>query len=105
MSLRRAMRCSRRRATVALILLVLGSAVAVHHAMPGDMHAMPGHTVCLAVLAAGALIAAVAVIGVTRARPPRPTSVALPASRCVTCSWSIPARAGPLFLRLLVLRL
>ena len=101
-----AMRGSRRRLAVLLMVLGLGGAVAVHHAMPMDMHAMAGHSVCLAVLAAGALLVAAAfAVRRVRPRPPRRTSVRIPASRPVACCWSTPARAGPLYLRLSVLRL
>lgn len=102
--LRMSLRRSRRRLVVVLALLALGGAVAVHHAMP-DMHSMPGHTICLAVLAGAALLA----VGISAARDGRPVlprpllrlalrSLVIPAPR------TVPARAGPIYLRLGVLR-
>ncbi len=106
-SVHRAMRGARRRSALMLILLGLGGAVVVHHAMPMDMHAMPGHSVCLAVLAAGALLLAAAAVvrRAARTHPPRPVGFRVPRCRPVARRWSIPARAGPRFLRLGVLRL
>ena len=101
------MRASQRKLAVVLVLGGLAAAVAVHHSIPMDMHAMPGQSVCLAVLAAGALLTGVAVIvRATRpGPPPRVTNFRIPLSRPVACDWSTPARAGPLYLRLNVLRL
>ena len=105
-SVRSMMRSSRRRLVLALVLLGLGGAVAVHHAVPMDMHTMPGPSVCLAVLAAGPLLAAAVVVArAARPRPPRFPHFRTPATRPVACDWSTPARAGPLYLRLSVLRL
>lgn len=105
MALRRAMARPRRRLAVALVLVAVATAVAVHHAPQTGMAPMPGHSVCLAILALGAGLAAatrlarVAVLALPRPllRIPVPTLVVL-APR------SVPARAGPLYLRLCVLR-
>lgn len=92
MKIRSAMRASRRRLSVVLILLGLGGAVAVHHAMPPGMHGMASHHICLAVLAGVAVLAAAAVA--VRAGRPRPRGVTdfrMPASSPPQCGWSTPA--------------
>ncbi len=102
MTLRAAlMRSSRRRLLTVVVLLGFSGAVAVHHAMPTDMASMPGHAVCVAALLAGALLS----VCVRRPRPPRVTNAQALPSRCIACDWSTPARAGPRYLRLNVLRL
>jgi hypothetical protein len=106
MALRRAMCGSRRRVAVALALLSLAGAVAVHHAAPSDMSSMAGHGICLAMLA-GALVGAAAA-GVKRFRTavPAPAVLRLAAVTLVVLApRSAPARAGPLYLRLRVLRI
>lgn len=106
MTLRRAMSGSRRRVVVALALLSLAGAVAVHHAAPSDMSAMTGHGICLAMLA-GALVAAAAA-GVKRlhtAPPVRAILRLVAVTLVVLAPRSAPARAGPLYLRLRVLRI
>lgn len=105
MSLREALRSSRRRLAVVVVLLGLAGAVSVHHGMPMDMHGMSGDTVCLALLAGGVLL----VTGIALASPPgpRPRAVGLSTPVAPSGTWcrSVPARAGPLYLRLAVLRL
>jgi hypothetical protein len=107
MTLRAAvMRSSRRRLVTLVVLLGLSGAVAVHHAMPMDMSAMPGHAVCVAALLAGALLVrAVVLVRAPRPRPRRVTKARALTSRYVLCDWTTSARAGPRYLRLNVLRL
>jgi len=99
----RGRRRRRRRMILLLAVLVLGSAVYYHHAEPSGMGEMIGGAICLAVLAGGALLLSEIRSGLLpRFRPlplPRPRSLGLPPS-----TRSVPARAGPLFLRLAVLR-
>jgi hypothetical protein len=85
-----------------MALLAITGLVAMHHGAPMDMHAMPAAAVCLAVLGVGVAVAAVAAFGF-RAR------LVLPVDWLIPASWpagprSVPARAGPLYLRLAVLR-
>lgn len=95
---------SRRRLSVVLVLLVLGGAVAVHHGMP-EMHSMPAGAVCLAVLGgAGLLTAAVSLVHECRISPPRPPTRLAPSSLIPTAPKAVAARAGPLYLRLGVIR-
>lgn len=105
MVLRGAMRSSRHRLAVVLVLLGLGGAVAVHHGMPMDMHAMPGHTVCLALLAGAVLFGAGVAFAAARTARPRAAESSTPITPSGTWCRSVPARAGPLYLRLAVLRL
>jgi hypothetical protein len=83
-------------------LLAITGAVAMHHGALMDMHAMPTAAVCLAVLGVGVAVAA----AVASAFPRR---LALPADWLIPAPWptgprSVPARAGPVYLRLAVLR-
>ncbi len=102
---RSALRSSRRRLAVVVVLLGLAGSVAVHHGMPMDMHAMSGQSICLALLAGAVLLVAGVVLA--RARRPRPRAPKLSTPVTPSGSWcrSVPARAGPLYLRLAVLRL
>jgi hypothetical protein len=98
----RLLRRTRRRLGLAMALLAITSLVAMHHGAPMDMHAMPAAAVCLAVLGVGVAVAAAGAFGF---RAP----LALPADWLIPASWpigprSVPARAGPLYLRLAVLR-
>jgi hypothetical protein len=105
-ALRRAMSGPRRRFAVALALLSIGGAVAVHHAAPADMSSMAGHAICLAVLGAGLLAAGG--VGVKRLRaaaPARPVLRLMPVTLVVLAPRSVAARAGPIYLRLRVLRI
>ncbi len=99
---RRYLRRSRRRVTLAVLLVAITGLVALHHGMPMDMHEMPAAAVCLAVLGAGVAVATAA--GALFAQ-----RLALPVDWLVPTAWlteprSVPARAGPLYLRLAVLR-
>jgi hypothetical protein len=93
---------SRRRLTLAAVLVATASLVALHHGVPMDMHEMPAAAVCLAVLGAGVAVATAAgALFVLRH--------ALPVDWLLPVAWlteprSVPARAGPLYLRLAVLR-
>jgi hypothetical protein len=96
------LRRSRRRVTLAVVLIATTGLVALHHAMPMTMHQMPAAAVCLAVLGTGAAVATAA--GASFA--PR---LALPMDWLVPVFWpaeprSVPARAGPIYVRLTVLR-
>jgi len=99
---RRLLRRSRRRLTLAVIVVAATSLVALHHGVPMAMHHMPAAAVCLAVLGAGVAVAKAAGALLL----PR---LALPVDWLVPVMWlteprSVPARAGPLYLRLAVLR-
>ncbi len=104
-ALRGALRSSRRRLAVMLVLLGLGGAVAVHHGMPMDMHAMSGHTVCLALLAGGVLLVAAAAVAAAGGARPWAADLRMPVTSSGSWCRSVPARAGPVYLRLAVLRL
>lgn len=96
------LRRPRRRVAVLLTMFFLLGAVVAHHGMPMDMHQMPAAAVCLAVLAGAALVAAGGVASVNLA-PRRVLGWELPAAP-VPAPQSVPARAGPLILRSVVLR-
>ncbi len=104
LSLRRGLRRSRRRLAVLLVLLGLAGAVAVHHGMPMDMH-MPGPAMCLAVLGGALVLFAGVALTSAFPRPPSATNLATPRALVVLSPRCAPARAGPLYLRLAVLRL
>jgi hypothetical protein len=100
--LRRLLRRTRHRVGLVMALLAITGLVALHHGAPMDMHAMPAAAVCLAVLGVGLAAASAAAFGF-QAR------LALPADWLIPASWptgprSVPARAGPLYLRLAVVR-
>ena len=103
MRIDRLLRSTRRRLAVALALLALGGVVAAHHGVVTDMHHMPAGAICLAILAGTAAVA----VALGR--------VAVPATSGLTLIWtpvdalppiarSVPARAGPIFLALAVIR-
>jgi hypothetical protein len=99
---RRFLRRSRRHLAVAAILVATTGLVALHHGMPMAMHEMPAAAMCVAVLGASVAVAA----GAGALFVPR---LALPVDWLVPVVWltrprSVPARAGPLYLRLAVLR-
>jgi hypothetical protein len=100
--IRRLLRRSRRRLTLAVTVVAATGLVALHHGVPMEMHGMPAAAVCLAVLGAGVAVAkAAGALMVPR--------LALPVDWLVPVVWlteprSVPARAGPLYLRLAVLR-
>jgi peptidoglycan/LPS O-acetylase OafA/YrhL len=104
MTLRAALRRSRREFVVALAVLGLAGAVAAHHGVPMDMHSMPAAALCLAIVTvAGAVVAVGAAVVFWR-------RIWAPVVRCGARSgWASarrgpPARAGPLFVWLQVLR-
>ncbi len=105
LSPKRVLRRSRHRLTLLLVLLGLASAVAVHHGMPMDMHAMGGQAICLAVLGGALLLVTGVVLTAVARRRARPTDLSTPRALIVPLPRSAPARAGPLYLRLAVLRL
>jgi hypothetical protein len=89
---------------LAAVVAVLATTalVAAHHGAPMDMHEMPATAVCLAVVGAGVAVAAA-------------VGVAFPARLALQSDWlvpaaprrptrGVPARAGPLYLTLAVLR-
>ena len=89
---------------MALAVIGLAGAVAAHHGAPMDMHAMPAAAMCLAIVAvAGAAVTAGAAVAGWR-------GVWAPVTACGSRpGWASgprrpPARAGPLFLRLQILR-
>jgi hypothetical protein len=101
-SIRRLLRRARWRFAAVVAVLAIAGLVAAHHGMPMDMHEMPTAAVCLAVLGAGVAIAAT--IGVAfPARLAFPGDWAIPAAPR-SRTRSVPARAGPLYLCLSVLR-
>ncbi len=105
LSLRRVLRGSRRRLAVLFVLVGLAGAVGVHHGMPMDMHAMPGQAICLAVLGGALLLVTGVALTGAAGRLPRPTNFPTPRALVVPSPRSAPARAGPLYLHLAVLRL
>jgi hypothetical protein len=83
---------------------MIAGAVEAHHGMPTDMHAMPAASMCLAVVAAGAVFALSAALAPLWRRSwiPFPAFV-------VPVGWPAPrpghaARAGPRYLILQVFR-
>lgn len=101
--MRAALRGPRRRLVLLLAILALGGLVASHHVEPKAMDGMAGG-ICLAVLAGGAALL------VSRIRPrwlPRLRPLRFRRPRrlpWISPPLSAPARAGPLYLRLSVLR-
>jgi peptidoglycan/LPS O-acetylase OafA/YrhL len=104
MTLRRALRRSRRRLVVALAVVGLAGAVAAHHGWPMDTHGMPAAALCLAIAtAAGAAVA----VGAGAAVWFRVWSGPIdggPRPSWRSIRHHSPARAGPSFARLQVLR-
>src|SRR4051794_20071536 len=100
----RLLRRARRHLVVVAAIAVCGGAVAAHHTMPVDMHAMPAAAMCLAVLGVAAVSAGAAVL--RRASPllPRVCGCWIPHRAPVARPRMAPARAGPLFMQLQVLR-
>jgi hypothetical protein len=103
LALRRVLGRSRCRVVVLVATIALVGAVAAHHSVPTDMHDMSAGVMCIAVLGAG--IAVASAIGLLALR----RMSATPSAWRPTWTWigapqSAPVRAGPLFLRLQVLR-
>ncbi len=104
MRLRRLFSRSRSRLALTVAVVGLAGAVVAHHT-PIDMHAMAGMTatmICLAVLSPATLVAAALNI-LPRVRP-RPPTVRILRALWIPQSRGTRARAGPLYLRLQVLR-
>jgi len=94
----------KRRVAVALAMIALLGAVSTHHAVPTHMDGMAAAAVCLAVTGLGVTVA---VARGTLAWLPtsRPLDLLQPLTAIrVPAPLAAPARAGPLFLRLSVLR-
>jgi hypothetical protein len=89
-----------RRLAILLAVLVVGGAVAAHHAIP-EMTAMGAAATCLAVL--GSAVVAVGLMAPRRRLAAAPDQPA-PVLRFVAAPRGVPARAGPVYLELLVLR-
>jgi hypothetical protein len=102
MRVRTGLRRSRRRLVVALAVIGLAGAVAAHHGAPMDVHAMPAAAMCLAIVAVAGAAVGAAVAGWRGVWAPVIACGSRP-------GWASgprrpPARAGPLFLRLQILR-
>jgi hypothetical protein len=93
-------RTSRRLVALAVVLCLSGAVVA-HHAAP-EMPGMTAGIMCLAVLAVAAAVTAAKVLR----RPNWPTAPIVVPLASIDCgnARTVPARAGPLYLLLLVLR-
>ena len=93
----------RRTALVAAVTVLLAGLVIAHHGLPMDMHGMPEAAVCLAIATAVVTVAAGAPI---LFQPDRVLSRLVPliADVWTPAPHGAPARAGPLFLRLQVVR-
>jgi hypothetical protein len=100
-SIRRLLRRARFRLAAVVAVLALTGLVAAHHGMPMDMHAMPA-AMCLAVV--GASVAVAAAIGVAFPVGLAPVADGLMPRAPGSPARGVPARAGPLYLRLTVLR-
>ncbi len=99
----RRLRSVRYRIALACALMAVSGAVIVHHNVPMDMHAMPDAAICLAII--GGAAAAVAIRLATLRRPRlTPGLLWVPHTPPVARLMSAPVRAGPLFIRLQVLR-
>jgi hypothetical protein len=101
-SIRRLLRRARFRLAAVVAVLALTGLVAAHHGMPMDTHAMPVAAVCLAVVGAGVAVTAAMGMGFPERLAPvadrlMPHALSSPAR-------GVPARAGPLYLHLSVLR-
>lgn len=104
MQLRRLFTRSHSRIALTAAVVALSGAVVAHHT-PIDVHGMPDMTatmICLGVLGAATLVA-VALNVLPRVRP-RPPTVGILRALWIPPTRGTPARAGPLYLRLQVLR-
>ncbi len=102
--LRRVLRRSRRSVAAVAVMGVLAVAVLAHHSMPTGMHVTPGMpagTICLAVLAAGAVSMAAGFMAGPRIPFPRFSSAERLRSLIDSAPRSVPARAGPIELSVL----
>jgi hypothetical protein len=100
----RLLRRARRHLLVAAALLVTSGAVAAHHGMPMDMHAIPAGAMCLAVLGGVAAAAGYALLRTAPRVLPAPSACWATHEAPIRRPRSVPARAGPLIVRLQVLR-
>jgi hypothetical protein len=90
-----------RRLAIVLVVLVVGGAVVAHHTMP-EMPGMAAAAACLFIVGGSAIaVAAVAVALPLRLGPLLAPALPTPPVRATQ---SAPARAGPIYLALLVLR-
>ncbi len=94
----------RRRLAILAVLLALVGIVAYHHSEPSEMDGMALGAVCLAVLGGATAALAVEVLRVRLPRPPASQRPGLLFLTRPTPVRGIPARAGPLYLRLGVIR-
>jgi hypothetical protein len=101
---REALSTPRRRLAILAVLLALVGLVAYHHSEPSDMDGMVVGAVCLAVLGGAAAALAVEVLRLRLPRPPVSQRPGLLFATRPAPVRGIPARAGPLYLRLAVLR-
>jgi hypothetical protein len=102
LSIRRTLRRSQRRALLLIALTGVTAVLVAHHDIPMDMHAMSAGAVCVAILAVGTGLAMATAV----AAAPRFWARAVDAvarSRAVSPR-TVPTRAGPLHLQLLVIR-
>jgi hypothetical protein len=84
-------------------MIAVAGAVATHHSMPTVMHEMPAGVTCIAVLCAAVAVAT----GIGLLALPRTWGAPMawrPPWAWIGPPHSAPARAGPLFLQLRVLR-
>ena len=103
--IRRTLARRRRRITVLMVFVTLAGALALHHAAPSaDMHGMSEAAACLAVLAVGVAVAVVAAGACPVTLPRAPLRASLRAAVVARVPRARPPRAGPLFLRLRVVR-
>jgi hypothetical protein len=105
-ALRRRISRARRGGVLLIVTIGLASAVVAHHTPIGDMHGMAGHAIelCLAIVAVGAALAAMAVAAGALPRPPHVLGRRQPAASLRRVLRAPGARAGPRYLRLLVVR-
>lgn len=103
--LRSALRGARLRLLLLLVVLSLGGVTAYHHGEPSGMEGMVSGVVCLAVLLGdGATLLLSAALARWRLHRPD-SSPRIPRSVAwISPARGVPARAGPLYLRLSVLR-
>ena len=101
-AIRRHLGNARRRGALLLAVIALAGALTAHHA-PMDMHGMGPTSICLAILIAAAPIVLVAAVG--RILPRAPRRLGRPVDPYLHTRGLRPApRAGPSYLRLLVIR-
>ncbi len=100
LTLRRAIRRSRRSVTLLAVSAAITASVAVHHAMPMAMHGMDGTAVCLAIMAVGVAAAVVSLVTFPCGFP-RPRSEPRLRALVDNSPRSVPARAGPTGLQVL----